>query len=398
MASFSRIPVKSLEELDSSNLTNLYTSGKLDASIAQTAILPPSATFNDQVILVQMDMTRMAVDAIVNAANKSLLGGGGIDGAIHRAAGRGLYDECFDLHGCETGEAKITKGYRLPAKHVIHTVGPIYWDHKDAGRDPAEFLKNCYVNSLDVARRNGCKSVAFPCISTGIYGYPNDRAAVVACRVVREYLEAQLEETLFGTDDVENVPENIGETVEDKEEKIVVSGKKEEGDVEEGEVKDTKPAETSEKIAEDTNGEDVIKDEQKEVPETKDEKTADEKAESKVAGGEEEEEEGNKATKKGAVQPFISQIEKVIFCVFLDKDLTVYEDVLPYVPLIPDFIQQPPTKLSHRSFFPPADPKVEGAIDKLEREATEKPEGSSTDDSGSSNQPAKEQPKDTPGV
>ncbi|KAF3206362.1 hypothetical protein TWF191_001441 [Orbilia oligospora] len=371
MASFSRIPVKSLEELDSSNLTNLYTSGKLDASIAQTAILPPSATFNDQVILVQMDMTRMAVDAIVNAANKSLLGGGGIDGAIHRAAGRGLYDECFDLHGCETGEAKITKGYRLPAKHVIHTVGPIYWDHKDAGRDPAEFLKNCYVNSLDVARRNG---------------------------VVREYLEAQLEETLFGTDDVENVPENIGETVEDKEEKIVVSGKKEEGDVEEGEVKDTKPAETSEKIAEDTNGEDVIKDEQKEVPETKDEKTADEKAESKVAGGEEEEEEGNKATKKGAVQPFISQIEKVIFCVFLDKDLTVYEDVLPYVPLIPDFIQQPPTKLSHRSFFPPADPKVEGAIDKLEREATEKPEGSSTDDSGSSNQPAKEQPKDTPGV
>ncbi|KAF3314110.1 hypothetical protein TWF173_004981 [Orbilia oligospora] len=383
MASFPRIPVKSLEELDSSNLTNLYTSGKLDASIAQTAISPPSATFNDQVILVQMDMTRMAVDAIVNAANKSLLGGGGIDGAIHRAAGRGLYDECFDLHGCETGEAKITKGYRLPAKHVIHTVGPIYWDHKDEGRDPAEFLKNCYVNSLDVARRNGCKSVAFPCISTGIYGYPNDRAAVVACRVVREYLEAQLEETLFGTDDVENVPENIGETVEDKEEKIVISGKKEEDDVEEGEVKDAKPAETSEKVAEDAKGEAVIKDEQKEAPETKDEKTGDEKAgdgktEGKVAGGEEGEE-GDKATKKESVQPFLSQIEKVIFCVFLDKDLTIYEDVLP-------------------SFFPPADPKVEGAIDKLEREATEKPEGSSTDDSGSSNQPAKEQPKDTPGV
>ncbi|KAK6512763.1 hypothetical protein TWF506_008930 [Arthrobotrys conoides] len=370
--SFSRIPVKSLEELESSTLTNLYTSGKLDASIAQKAISPPSATFNDQVILVQMDMTRMAIDAIVNAANKSLLGGGGIDGAIHRAAGPGLYDECFNLNGCETGEAKITKGYRLPAKHVVHTVGPIYWDYKDEGRDPAEVLKKCYVNSLDVARRKGCKSVAFPCISTGIYGYPNDRAAVVACKAVREYLEAQLEETLFGAGDDENAGENVEEKAEGKEEKIVIAEKKDEDDIkkEEEESKDTKPAEATEKVTDNVKEENPVEDEQKEASETKDEKP-EEKPEDKTAG-----EEGEKITKKETVQPFISQIEKVIFCVFLDKDLTIYEDTLP-------------------SFFPPADPKVEGAIDKLDREAAEKPE--ENNNSGGSNQAVKEQPKDTPG-
>jgi len=131
------------------------------------------------------DITRLQVDAIVNAANKSLLGGGGVDGAIHRAAGRRLLEECRSLHGCETGEAKITRGYNLPAKYVIHTVGPVY---SGSGDDPVK-LADCYRNSLDLAQANDVHSIAFPAISTGVYGYPKEEACEIAVKTVKNWLD-----------------------------------------------------------------------------------------------------------------------------------------------------------------------------------------------------------------
>jgi O-acetyl-ADP-ribose deacetylase (regulator of RNase III) len=136
--------------------------------------------------LVLGDITKQKVDAIVNAANTTLLGGGGVDGAIHRAAGPGLLEECRRIGGCPTGEARITKAYHLPAKHVIHTAGPV-WHGGNARED--ELLRNCYRNSLSLAEDNGIKTIAFPSISTGAYGFPIERAAPVAVQTVREVIE-----------------------------------------------------------------------------------------------------------------------------------------------------------------------------------------------------------------
>ncbi len=139
----------------------------------------------DRVDVVQGDITKLEVDAVVNAANTRLLGGGGVDGAIHRAAGPELLAECRTLNGCPTGEAKITGGYNLPARRVIHTVGPVW---HDGGEGEPELLANCYRNSLRLAAENGIKTVAFPSISTGVYGYPIEQASRIAVAETRAFL------------------------------------------------------------------------------------------------------------------------------------------------------------------------------------------------------------------
>jgi O-acetyl-ADP-ribose deacetylase (regulator of RNase III) len=155
-----------------------------------------AASSSNKLELLRGDITKVAVDAIVNAANTTLLGGGGVDGAIHRAAGPELLEECRSLGGYRPGEAKITRGYRLPARFIIHTVGPFWTGGK---RGEAEVLANCYRNSLDVAVKNGVKTIAFPAISCGAYRYPIAEAAKIAVATTQEFLQAhsEMEKVIF---------------------------------------------------------------------------------------------------------------------------------------------------------------------------------------------------------
>lgn len=169
-------------------LTHLYKLGRLAPSTQPAANIIPNSSYNTQISTIRTDITKLQIDSIVNAANESLMGGGGVDGAIHRAAGRKLVEECDLLDGCDTGSAKITNAYKLPCKKVIHAVGPVYSSSKRKGKHEV-LLRGCYRTSLELAVGNGLKSIAFSALSTGVYGYPSREAAEVACSEVRAFLE-----------------------------------------------------------------------------------------------------------------------------------------------------------------------------------------------------------------
>jgi O-acetyl-ADP-ribose deacetylase (regulator of RNase III) len=187
----------------------LYRIKKLQPARAspETVTPLPSQSFNDRIGLIRGDITKLDVDAIVNAANNSLLGGGGVDGAIHRAAGPQLLKECRPLGGCPTGSAKITGAYNLPCEKVIHAVGPIY-NSARVGKSEKD-LAGCYTTSLGLAVENGCKTIAFSALSTGVYGYPSHDAAPVAIQAVREFLEGEqgdkLDKVIFVTFNTKDV-------------------------------------------------------------------------------------------------------------------------------------------------------------------------------------------------
>ena len=174
-----------LEEIPT--IAHLYVVGRLEPSSSATTNTP-SQTYNNKVAYIRNDITSFAVDAIVNAAKSTLLGGGGVDYKIHKAAGPGLLKECRTLNGCETGSAKITDAYKLPCKKVIHAVGPRYKDYEKA--KARELLRGCYRTCLQLAVDNGLRSIAFPCLSAGIFGYPTEEAAETALEEVRKFLES----------------------------------------------------------------------------------------------------------------------------------------------------------------------------------------------------------------